>query len=828
MIPRATYRLQFHKDFRFEHAAALADYFATLGISHIYASPILKARAGSTHGYNVVDFTRINPELGGEGQFRAMAQALRKRDIGIIVDIVPNHMAIGQNDNAWWLDVLRNGRASAYANYFDIDWGAPGLEGKILVPFIDGAPERALERGELKLVRENGHVAFAYFDHRFPLRPEDDALPANDNLERISLKEKTTLLARQHFVLSDWRDANTRINWRRFFDITELAALRMENDATFDAVHAKTLTLYEEGLVDGLRVDHVDGLADPRAYCRKLRSCLDARESSRSRPGRAYLIVEKILAAGEALPDDWLVDGTTGYDFMEDASAVLHAPDNAGMLSRFWSETSGRSGTFEPEELLARNENLNRSFAAQRASAARAMASAGHDISKTDAQSALSAVLEQFRAYRTYATGEIGSPEPGRFFDEATARARSDAPNVDAVDRIMCDNNGNPPSVLAIRRFNQLAAPVAAKSVEDTAFYRYGRLISRNDVGSDPRIQALEIEDFHARTSARARTFPHAMLTTATHDHKRGEDARTRLALLSEIPDVWIAKARNWMASAPVDIDRGDAYQLLQTMIGAWPIGGLAEADIDGFVARISGWCRKFLREAKLRSSWISPNEDYEGRFLSFGSELIGSLSWRKDADAFVAHITPAAIANTLAQAVLRLTCPGVPDLYQGRESWDFSLVDPDNRAAVDFDALRQLQTAGSELVSNPASWRSDHCKLALVSRLLHARAHHAELFARGSYRPIAVEGPRAGHVLAFERRAGEQSMLVSVSLRCASALCGSHEIAPPSEWWGDTHLITRSDSPLRDALTETTLSDHPIAAADLFEVLPVAVMFPQ
>ena len=825
MIPRATYRLQFHKGFRFEHAAALAGYFAKLGISHIYASPILKARAGSTHGYNVVDFSRINPELGGEDQFRAMAAALRAHDIGIILDIVPNHMAVGQHDNAWWLDVLRNGRASAFSDYFDIDWDAPGLAGKLLAPFIDGRPETAVEHGDLKLLREDGHVAFAYYDHRFPLRSEDDALLRDADPDRLSLKDKAALLGRQHFVLADWREANTRINWRRFFDVTELAALRMENDATFDAVHAKTLALYEEGLVDGLRVDHVDGLADPRAYCRKLRGCLDAREAAQR--GRAYLIVEKILADGEALPDDWLVDGTTGYDFMEDVSAVLHTSDDAERLSTFWLETSGRSADFEPEELLARKQVLDRGFAAQRDASARAFVSATSGITDARAQTTLADVLAHFRAYRTYATGKVASPEPGPFFDQAISRAKPGAPDVDIIDRAMRGDDDSPSTVLAVRRFNQLAAPVAAKSVEDTAFYRYGRLISRNDVGSDPRVHALEIGAFHARTAARERPFPHAMLTTATHDHKRGEDARARLAVLSEIPDIWTARATAWLKSAPATIDRGDAYQLLQAMIGAWPIASLAEADVEHFAERISGWSRKFLREAKLRSSWISSDEDYETRFLSFGRELLSNPSWRQESDAFVAHVTPAAIANTLAQTVLRLTCPGMPDLYQGREGWDFSLVDPDNRTPVDFGMLNRSLEEGTELVSSVAHWRGDHMKQALISRLFDARKRHAELFMHGSYEPVAVEGPRAGHLLAFERRSGDQSVLVAVSLRCASALCGRREIAPPSDWWGDTHLIARSTASLRDALTGSALSDHPIAAADLFEVLPVAVLFP-
>jgi (1->4)-alpha-D-glucan 1-alpha-D-glucosylmutase len=820
MIPRATYRLQFHKAFRFEHAARLADYFAALGISHIYASPILKARAGSTHGYNVVDFSQINPELGGEDQFRLMVRELRARDIGIIADIVPNHMAVGQNDNAWWLDVLRNGRASAFADYFDIDWDAPGLDGKILAPFIDGPPDHAIEQRTLKLVRENGEIAFAYYGHRFPLRPEDGTALGDTTLTK---GEMTSLLARQHYVLSDWREADARINWRRFFDITELAALREEGDATFEAVHAKTLALYAEGLIDGLRVDHIDGLANPRAYCRKLRACLVARETPQN--GRAYLIVEKILAADEALPDDWLVDGTTGYDFMEDVSALLHAPDESAALAGFWSAVSGRSESFEPEELLARNEILNRNFVAQRDAAVRALAVSA----PSETQEALADVLVHLRAYRTYATGQVDSPEPGPYFEGAVSSAKAAAPDhapaIDALDHRMRARSGDPSDVLAVRRFNQLSAPLAAKAVEDTAFYRYGRLLSRNEVGSAPRMTNMAVGEFHRKIADRASTFPDTMITTATHDHKRGEDARARLAVLSEIPDLWCERADDWLGQMPSKIDRGDAYQLLQTIIGAWPLGGLNETALPQFSERITQWCGKFLREAKLRSSWLSPDTEYEVMLSSAANDLIGRE--RQEIDRFVDHISPAAIANTLAQVVLRVTCPGVPDLYQGREGWDFSLVDPDNRMAVDFDELRRAQGVGSPLVSNPTSWRGDHMKVALVSRLLDARKRHADLFRSASYQPVAVEGPRAGHILAFERRSGKRSVLVAVSLRCASVLCGRHEIAPPSDWWGDTRLVAQSLPLMRDVLTDATVSDDPIAAADLFEVLPAAVLCP-
>ena len=818
MIPRATYRLQFHKGFSFAKAAALADYLQSLGISHVYASPVLAARAGSLHGYDVIDFGRINPELGGEDEFRKMAAALRAHDIGIILDTVPNHMAVGKADNRWWLDVLKNGRASHYADFFDIDWDA--LDGKVLAPFLDGVPESLLERGDLKLVRDDEGTAFVYFDHRFPLRDED----ALSDIGAFSLHDKRILLQRQHYALADWREANARINWRRFFDITELAALRMENDAAFDAVHAKTLALYGEGLIDGLRIDHVDGLADPRAYCRKLRAALDDRETDRPPAlqfGGAYVIVEKILGDHESLPDDWLVDGTTGYDFMEDVSALLHATDG-GTLAQAWSEISGRAKDFEPEEIRARQEMLGRNFVALRDAAARAMASAA-GAQDDSTRVALSAVITHLRCYRTYATGRTDSPPPGACFESAVAAVKT-AP-VEAVAGIVHATDDKPAIVDAVRRFNQLAAPIAAKAVEDTAFYRYGRLLSRNDVGFDPRIAGLSAEEFHKRVAARAAAFPHAMLTTATHDHKRGEDARARLAVLSEIPAVWRQEAEHWLAGAPPALDKGDVYQLLQTLLGAWPFAPVEDA--EEFSRRIETWCRKFLREAKLRSAWTSPDEPYENAFIAFARGLLDNPEFRRDMDRFVARIAPQAIANSLAQTVLRMTVAGVPDIYQGRERWDFSLVDPDNRTPVDFAARRASQDKVVPLGANPESWRDGRQKQALVSRLLNARRLYPDIFREGRYEPIAITGPRAAHAIAFIRRSGPRYAIVGAALRCAEALVGHEEIVPPTDWWGDTELTTvpAASTAFREILTDTTFSAAPTLVADLFGVLPVSVL---
>jgi (1->4)-alpha-D-glucan 1-alpha-D-glucosylmutase len=772
---RATYRLQFHKDFTFRDAMAHARYFADLGVSHIYSSPILTARAGSRHGYDVIDHARINPELGGEQGFRALATALRAHGIGIILDIVPNHMAVGKADNPWWQDVLAKGPSSSYAGYFDIDWAAPGLQGKVLAPFLGVAPAAALAKGDLKLVREGGIQAFAYFDHRFPLRPEDQGLSHSD-LEG--------LLARQHFMLVDWHEADTRINWRRFFDITDLAALNANDPEIFEATHEKILSLYAEGLIDGVRVDHIDGLADPAAYCRMLRQRLDA-----LRPG-ALILVEKILADGEILPADWGVDGTTGYDFMNEVSALLHAPDG-GRLEELWQLQSGRGLDFEQEEQAARREKLFSEFAGQRRAAVRALIKVlGRGDEETDA--ALTALIERLRCYRSYATGKPGSPGAGPFLANAFARAANDLPHlqsaIGALEALFARQDGDAGAVDAVRRVSQLAAPVAAKAVEDTAFYRYGRILSRNDVGFDPRKTTMSVAEFHARMAARVS--PGSMLATATHDHKRGEDTRARLATLSHEPQAW--KAFMDIAPDPQPVHPADAYHLYQTLLGAWP----DKAD-SVFAERISGWCIKYLREGKLRSTWAAPNEAYEDAFRGFARGLILSprhAPFRQGLEILLAHLGVRARANALIQTVLRNTVPGIADLYQGCEFEDLSLVDPDNRRPVDFAARETALAANADE------------KQSVIARLLAARRRDPELWAYGDYRPLLSERK---NLLAFSRVYKNSRLSVLALLR------GD---VPTAEL-----VLDRGHS---DLLRGKTVAEGQAAVTSLLQDAPVAVLY--
>jgi (1->4)-alpha-D-glucan 1-alpha-D-glucosylmutase len=804
MIPRATYRLQFNKSFTFDQAAERAPYFAALGVSHIYASPILTARAGSMHGYDVVDHSRINPELGGGDGFVRMAAALKAQNIGIILDIVPNHMAVGGGDNVWWLDVLENGRASPYASFFDIDFDTPDttLRGKILAPFLGAPYGEALRSGDLKLERADGKFRIAYHRHIFPIRPEDQAEISNDVRKFDDRETLHALLQRQNFVLAWWRSAGDRINWRRFFDVTELAGLRVERPEVLEATHQLTFDLYARGMIDGVRVDHIDGLADPAGYCRALRARLDALDAERpvdAAPGPAWLIVEKILGARETLPSGWGADGTSGYDFMNQVSALQHDPAGERPLSGLWRQVSRRPGGFESEEQAAREEILTGAFEGQLTRCAAAFHQIAlreietRDVTQAALRRAIIGIVRHLRLYRGYATGQVGSPPVSDGLRRAAALATREAPGEAWPIAFILDALTGEDAADAVRLFNQLTAPVAAKAVEDTAFYRYGRLLSRNDVGFDPGRLTISAADFHEAMTARAAAQPAAMLATATHDHKRGEDVRARLAVLSEMPQLWAAKIAEWSALnaawRPAERIDGDECQLYQMLTGAWPLE--ADDDLDGFRARIAGWRLKALREAKLRTSWAAPDAGFEARDREFLDALLDprrSATFLSSLRGWVRHIAAAGAMNALTQMTLRNTVPGIPDLYQGTEFWDFSLVDPDNRRPVDY-ALRAAALADEPLAALAQHWRDGRIKQRLLTQLLNLRAVEPALFAAGDYRALTVEGPRAANVLAFARTIPGRALIVAVPLHCAAAVAGADRIAPNRDWWGDTMI---------------------------------------
>ena len=758
MTPRATYRLQLHQHFTFADAEAIVPYLADLGISHAYLSPITTAAKGSTHGYDVVDPTAINAELGGEQGFRSLVAALRARDMGVVIDIVPNHMGVAGAENAWWNDVLARGRDSEFADVFDIDWSTP-----IVLPVLGDPLPKALADGAITV---EGDDLVAYGEHRFPLRPEDRG--TTDAVEDV--------LDRQHYRLAWWRTADDELNWRRFFTVNELAGVRVGDPAVFERTHALILRLWEERLIDGVRIDHVDGLTDPASYCRTLRQ--------RMGPD-AIIWIEKILGAGEPLATDWGVDGTSGYDFMEEVSALLHDPAGEAPLGKAWAVRSGRSADFAPEELQARQDELAWQFEGQlkgclRAFVQLAESDPGNVLTPEMLRRAIQRLLWVFPVYRTYGTGDAAPASDAALRARARERVQPLIPPgedfvVDAVLAWLAGEGPGDPDLAAqaVRRFQQLSAPVAAKGVEDTAFYRYGRLLSRNDVGFDAERFAMTADEFHDRMAARARDWPRALLATATHDHKRGEDVRARLAVLSTMPELWLTHVRRWdaLAGTALDgVDPADAYMLYQTLYGAWP-EGLATDDRAGlaaFAERVNAWQQKALREGKLRSSWEAPQEEYEARCAALTETLLdpaSSAAFLADLAELRAAAALAAEAAILVQMALRLTVPGVPDTYQGTEFPDLSLVDPDNRRPVDYAARRAALADGS----SP--------KLALTAKLLSLRREHPALFADGDYRPVPVEGARAADLLAFTREHGGERLFVAVALRGAA------------DDWGDTKM---------------------------------------
>ncbi len=939
-IPRATLRLQLHQGFTFFDVMARIPYFHALGISHLYLSPILTARSGSMHGYDVIDHSTINPELGGEVGFRALVTALREHAMGVLVDIVPNHMAIGNSDNRLWLDVLEWGHNSRYAAFFDIDWEVPdpSLKNKILAPFLGKPYGEALRAGEIRLCfdTDSGRLRAQYFEHSFPIAPTNYAQVLRLGGDTLSIWSKQfrevtaqrlrqrgdefnrvciefalrcrsdssvaaaleallqrfnsdvdtsrallhQLLERQHYRLSYWRNAADEINWRRFFDVIQLIGIRIQDPVAFEVVHGTLFRLYAEGLIDGVRIDHIDGLADPRTYCRRLRTRLQ--RLARARPpqaphGPAYIIVEKILAPEERLPRDWSVNGTTGYSFMNDVSALLHDPNGEQPLTDLWTSLSGRSGDFDSENQRARRRILQELLAAEFNSTVLAL----HRIARSDLRTrdwsllairrVLQELLIQFPIYRTYADARGRSNADDQIMQQALAAARvycraADVPLLELLNDwlggkapIAAPARSRQMRLRAIARFQQLTSPLAAKSVEDTAFYRHGKLLSRNEVGSNPAIFAISPNDFHAECMRRAHFFPTALLATATHDHKRGEDLRARLAVLSEQPHDWHAVVQQWRAlnhhhKAPgAERAHGwprnaDEYMLYQMLVGAWPLelshalspdlSTEGTARLHTFCERIGQWWIKALREAKQLSSWGEPNSDYESACEIFLHDLLDSQkSYRflTELQTFVDSIAAAGAVNGLVQTLLKLTTPGIPDIYQGNDFWDFSLVDPDNRRPVDYDrrGLKLLQNplAAEELITD---WRSGGIKQQLIAQLLHFRAQHPALFTRGNYQPLQTIGEHADHVLAFARHWKNTTLVVAVTRLPAALGVGDVPAIAPS-LWGDTviqlpehvRVSRKTPSSWYNPLIKTHLSiaEPVISCRATLDPLPYAVL---
>jgi (1->4)-alpha-D-glucan 1-alpha-D-glucosylmutase len=796
-LPVATYRLQLHKGFRLPDATGLVPYLARLGASHVYASPFLKARPGSMHGYDVADHGKINPEIGTEADLKKLLDALRRHGMGLVMDLVPNHMGVLHGDNPWWQDVLEKGRASPYAKFFDIDWERGG--GKLLLPVLGRHYGEALEAGEIKLARAGkGAWRMAYFDQSFPLNPKSvrNLKPTKDPLAMHRLLEK------QHYRLAFWRVASDEINYRRFFEIADLAALRTEDPAVFDATHSLVGRLAAEPGVDGLRIDHPDGLSDPEQYFERLQGLGE----------RPWIVVEKILASYEALPAHWKVHGTTGYRFASLLTGVFVDHAAAERFERIYQRFTGERASFDEISRYSRLLIMSTTLAAELAGLAQRLAriASGNrrarDYTETGLRRALAEIAALFPVYRTYVSARGVSDSDRRYIDWAVKAARRASrvadPSVFDFVRSVLTLEAAPAGGARRRqmlefamRFQQLTAPVVAKGVEDTAFYRYHRLIALNEVGNDPRIFGFSLKAFHAASDDRAKHWPGTMLGSSTHDTKRSEDVRARLGVLSEMSSAWLMLLRRWHlanrsrrtdASGESLPTRADEYHFYQALIGIWPVAPPSPNELEALKDRLRAYMLKAVREAKLRTSWINPDAEYEAALERFVVQSLESPAFVKEVNDAVPRIARLGMLVSLSQALLKVASPGVPDYYQGTELFDFSLVDPDNRRPVDY-ALRtkfldEKEGDPGRLLENLADGRA---KLHIIRKGLAVRRAHPGLFHGGQYVPLHADSGREDNLIAFALCRNGKAV-IAVAPRLFARLMREDDLAPIGERvWG-------------------------------------------
>jgi (1->4)-alpha-D-glucan 1-alpha-D-glucosylmutase len=909
-IPLATYRLQLSADFNFDAAAAVVPYLKALGISHVYASPFMKARKGSAHGYDVVDHTKFNPELGGEEGFARFSAALKENDLGLILDFVPNHVGVHYDDNPWWLDVLEWGPASPHAASFDIDWDQLPYRarGGVLLPIIGSSYGQALEGGEIELRYDADEGSFScwYFEHRLPIAPErygeilriivheagaehsdagkrilslatrylglrhpnrKEAPAFKAELKAISGSAEVIakglsayragpdrpaqtlalhhLLERQHYKLGHWRLASSDINYRRFFDVNALAGLRVEDAGTFEAIHRLVKTLIAKGQLQGLRLDHIDGLRDPAQYFQRLRRLI--RDARGPATGPFYMVVEKILCEHEKLPNFAGVHGTTGYEWMNVITRLLIDGKGLDPIDEVWRQLSNNPPRLAPVLKEAKRRVLETLLTSEFIVLTRLLAriANGHystrDYSEDSLRQALELYVLHFPVYRTYLTSAAPTAADRALIDHAIAGARaewfaSDGSIFDFLrDAITMDlirgHRKATHSVPRVRRFalkvQQFTGPMMAKSLEDTAFYRFHRVLALNEVGGDPAANALSIPDFHALMRERARHWPHGMTATATHDTKRGEDARARLMALTEIPSDWTSTVARWkLLNAPHLATDGNVrspsatfeYMLYQTLLGIWP----AEGHDETLPERLQAYALKAAREGKQETSWLNPNEAYEAGLRTFIARILDptiSAEFLQSLQTLAQRTSLLGALNSLSQITLKATMPGVPDFYQGTEFWDLSMVDPDNRRPVDFDAraaaLRQVEAPDWSRLAE--DWPNARIKLAWTRHLLKVRGGLASVFTDGSYEPLEVSGRDRDHIIAFARRRGREAAIIVVG-RALARLSESGRTWPRAEAFDAAVQLGGYAADGFEGATE-------LAVSSLFAQLPVAVV---
>lgn len=862
---RATYRLQFRNGMTFSRAAELVPYMADLGISHLYASPIFTAQPGSSHGYDVTDHQELDPALGGAEGFARLAKALRDHEMGLLLDIVPNHMAASTH-NRWWRDVLKLGKASRFAGHFDIDWSAP----KILLPVLSEPYGEALVNGalSLRIDEDEGELGLGYQDLVFPLAPHScrmiseelrlnptelewrQASPAQRMSLKTAIERASTDHAFLHRVhemqnwrLSYWRLAREALTHRRFFEIAELVGVRVEDEAVFSDVHALCTQLAHEGVVEGLRIDHIDGLADPKAYLARLRKT----------SGAGYVVVEKILAADEDLPGDWPCEGTTGYEVARLITGLQLDSARREALTQAWLDLSADDPDYSDQVVKAKRRLLGVNFAGELRSLVRLAhdRALGDPLTRDFGSDAIRiAVIELAAAlpvYRTYIDERGPSAQDRAVIDGAVERVMrgreaEDERVIRFVASVLLEPVGSRPDRGAFaRRFQQVTGALAAKAVEDTVFYRYNRLVALNEVGAAPDAFGVNSQAFHEAMVLRQRDWPQALSATATHDTKRGEDARARLAVLSEIPDEWASAVARWQKAARdlrEELPRGPApgqraeWLFYQSLAAAWP-PDLSLSDEEGLAdlcERLVGFMTKASREAKRRTSWTDPNEPFESALADYVRQLFSPdhRSLLRDIHVGIMRIAHAGLLNALSQLALKLTVPGVPDIYQGCELLDFSMVDPDNRRAVDFEARRALLAKVRLIEPRKAmqGWREGVPKMWLLERLLGVRKRRDALFARGSYSPVSVEGPQAGHVVAFRRQLDDEAVIVAVP-RLMQRYIDSDQDSWLAPVFDTTFVQIGSEAKMIRTLNDTTLAHEggKIALSHLWREFPIAIL---
>ncbi|GIW80504.1 MAG: hypothetical protein KatS3mg105_2311 [Gemmatales bacterium] len=976
-IPRATYRLQFNAHFRFADAKEIVGYLNDLGISDCYASPLWQARAGSTHGYDIVNHSRLNPELGETADFDALSEKIRKLGMGLILDTVPNHMGIGDPANEWWQDVLENGPSSPYAAYFDIEWNPanPSLENKVLLPILEDQYGKVLESGKITLAFEAGRFLFRYYHHELPVAPhtygvilehklpelqeelgEDDShyqelcsiitaisyLPLPTDLAPDKIAERhrekevikrridvlcgecprirqaiddtirefngvpgipesfdqlDALLDSQSYRPAYWRVATEEINYRRFFDINELAAICVERSEVFAATHQLLFQLLADQKVTGIRIDHPDGLWNPTEYFRQVqhayvRERVLAKLKTEAAPEDfdgeiaqllqslheekggwpLYVVAEKILSLEETLPVDWAIDGTTGYDFLNMVNGLFIDSSRAKDFSRIYHEFLGKNVDFQQLVKAAKKMTMLVTMASEINALSHRLDRLAErnrrfrDFTLNSLTFAIREVIACLRVYRTYISGPENVALRDRLFIEAAVdEAKKLNPRTAAVvfdfirDNLLLRNiddiraEDRPKLVDWVMKFQQVSGPIMAKGVEDTVFYVFNRLVSLNEVGGEPDHFGISVAEFHKHNQAVRRDWPHSMLTTATHDTKRGEDVRARLNVLSEMPDEWQKALHRWrqlnadkkkVIGTDVAPDANDEYLLYQTLIGAWPTSITSSEEFADFRQRIRQYMEKAIKEAKVYTSWINPNVEYDSAVQEFVHQLLtddDADPFRRDIEAFQARVAYFGYFNSLSQTVLKLTSPGVPDIYQGAELWDLNLVDPDNRRPVDYRIRQQMLRELTELLQQPDGSRcrllrelvdnlpSGRIKLFVTYVLLNTRRRHADLFSSGSYEPLDCEGAKREHVCAFMRRLNDEVLIVIVP-RLVFTLTGGQQIPPLGDVWQDTHVLLGADctaASLRNIFTglEHSLSSSKFPLADACNEFPVAVL---